>query len=140
MLHFLYFYNFNFFFLYIFINFYIYIQVLLSVMSKVICTLKACKGALSFYNHYFSMLTFFSQFFKIFMKEGYYLICHLQIFFLCFFGDLRNRANTQIHRITIHHLVTSSSTSFSPHYRYWQFLLPDVMRMKLNQTLPHLSS
>jgi hypothetical protein len=24
-------------------------------MSKVICTLKACKGALSFYNHYFSM-------------------------------------------------------------------------------------
>lgn len=49
-------------------------------MSKVICTLKACKGALSFYNHYFSMLTFFSQFFEIFMKEGYYLICHLQIF------------------------------------------------------------
>lgn len=118
---------FNYFF---YINFYIYIHVLIPILSKVIYTLNTCKGPLSFYNHYFSMLMFLHHlFFFYFYKRRLLLNMSFTDIFppFFFFRDLRNKATTEIGGITIHHLVSSSSTSFPPHCRYPQFLLPDVM-------------
>lgn len=127
---------FNYFF---YINFYIYIHVLIPILSKVIYTLNTCKGPLSFYNHYFSMLMFLHHlFFFNFYKRRLLLNMSFTDIFPPFFfswptqqSHYRNRRdNYPSSCVIIFHII--STTLSLP-------TIPLARRngIELNQTLPH---